>query len=487
LSGIFVSYRRNDSQGEAGRLFDDLVQEFGQDMVFMDVAAIEAGRDFRKAIEEGVTKCGVLLVVIGLEWLNAKDERGARRLDDPADFVRIETASALRRDIPVIPVLVRGAKMPSTEQLPDDLKELAYRNCIELTHARWKSDLQLLLEALRRLVAGQRTSGSGVNAVAVQTTELAMPLARPAASLDPDLMERVRQELAHHIGPIASIVVNRAVSHCASADELYSKVAEEIDSLGEREQFLRRVTSSPNALSVAAKPITERVVTQTAKTQSAATPAESTPVPVPESSAPNQEKLEHAVADTISEAIPRRGDARPAKGWKYGMLAVAAIIVLTVVALILLSSRSRTRPASQDVSVAPAHASAAVPVAPSPLAASAVTNRPALPVERPDREKERIAARRFHVSPEVARSLLISEVRPDYPRVAVQAFVQGTVLLDVDISKEGMVENLKATSGHPLLVPAALDAVKQWRYKPFMLDGKAAAFSTQVEVHFSLH
>jgi TonB family protein len=169
------------------------------------------------------------------------------------------------------------------------------------------------------------------------------------------------------------------------------------------------------------------------------------------------------------------------------MLAVAAIIVLTVVALILLSSRSRTRPASQDVSVAPAHASAAVPVAPSPLAASAVTNRPALPVERPDREKERIAARRFHVSPEVARSLLISEVRPDYPRVAVQAFVQGTVLLDVDISKEGMVENLKATSGHPLLVPAALDAVKQWRYKPFMLDGKAAAFSTQVEVHFSLH
>ena len=71
--------------------------------------------------------------------------------------------------------------------------------------------------------------------------------------------------------------------------------------------------------------------------------------------------------------------------------------------------------------------------------------------------------------------------------MAAQAFVQGTVLLDVDISKEGIVENVKATSGHPLLIPAALDAVKQWRYQPFMLDGKAAAFDTQVEVHFSLH
>jgi len=78
--------------------------------------------------EEGVTKCGVLLVVIGREWVDAKDEHGVRRLNDPSDFVRIETASALKRDIPVIPVLVRGAQMPTPEQLPDDLKELAYRN-----------------------------------------------------------------------------------------------------------------------------------------------------------------------------------------------------------------------------------------------------------------------------------------------------------------------------------------------------------------------
>ena len=79
---------------------------------------------------------------MGPEWLTAKDESGNRRLDDLTDFVRIETASALRRDIPVIPVLVRGAAMPRAEQLPDELKDLAYRNATELTHPRWKSDMR---------------------------------------------------------------------------------------------------------------------------------------------------------------------------------------------------------------------------------------------------------------------------------------------------------------------------------------------------------
>jgi TonB family protein len=326
-----------------------------------------------------------------------------------------------------------------------------------------------------------------VNAVALQTTDLAKPPAKPPANFDPDLMELVRQELAQCIGPIAGIVVNRAASHCASADELYSKVAEEIDSPGERERFLRRVTSSLSVLSAVTKPITQRVVTQTAKIQSAAPPGESATVPVPLSSVRNEEKLGQSVSDVIPDAIPVARDGRRAKGWKYALFAGGAVIVMAVLLLILLSSRGRTKPASQDAAAAPAHTPEAAPVAQSPPSASAMTNRRAPPAERPDREKEPIAARRFHVSPEVARSLLITEVRPDYPRVAAQAFVQGTVLLDVDISKEGIVENVKATSGHPLLIPAALDAVKQWRYQPFMLDGKAAAFDTQVEVHFSLH
>jgi hypothetical protein len=149
LRSIFISYRRNDSEGEAGRLFDDLVTHFGPHSVFMDVAAIEPGQDFRKAIDKSVATCSVLLALMGQEWLGTKDATGRRRLEDPNDFVRLELALALQRDIPAVPVLVRGARMPQAEHLPVDLKELAFRNAVELTHARWKSDVALLIHALR--------------------------------------------------------------------------------------------------------------------------------------------------------------------------------------------------------------------------------------------------------------------------------------------------------------------------------------------------
>jgi hypothetical protein len=149
---IFISYRRDDTEGQVGRLFNDLAHYFGDDAVFMDVAAIEPGRDFRRAIDQQVASCSVLLALIGNRWVTAQDESGARRLDDPMDFVRLETASALKRDIPVVPVLVQGARMPRVEALPEDLKELAFRNGVELTHARWDSDVQLLVNALRPYV-----------------------------------------------------------------------------------------------------------------------------------------------------------------------------------------------------------------------------------------------------------------------------------------------------------------------------------------------
>jgi TIR domain len=149
MGSIFLSYRREDTEGQAGRLYDDLVAVFGPDSVFMDVAAIQPGRDFRKSIDQSLNACGVFLSLIGRSWLTAKDTSGQRRLDDPADFVRIETGAALKRDIPVIPVLVQGASTPKPDQLPDDLKELAFRNAVELTHARWDSDIEVLIKALR--------------------------------------------------------------------------------------------------------------------------------------------------------------------------------------------------------------------------------------------------------------------------------------------------------------------------------------------------
>ncbi len=168
MSSIFISYRRDDAEGQAGRLYDDLVAEFGADSVFMDVADIQPGRDFRKVIEQSLSSCGAFLSVIGKGWVTAKDESGKRRLDDPADFVRVETATALRRDIPLVPVLVQGATTPKPDQLPDELKDLAYRNAMEITHARWDSDVQLLIKALRsyspvtpKPVNGQSASADG--------------------------------------------------------------------------------------------------------------------------------------------------------------------------------------------------------------------------------------------------------------------------------------------------------------------------------------
>jgi hypothetical protein len=155
MGSIFLSYRREDAEGQAGRLYDDLVAVFGSDSVFMDVAAIQPGRDFRRAIDQSLDSCAVFLCVIGKNWLTTTDASGRRRLDDPADFVRIETVAALKRDIPVIPIQVQGATAPKPDQLPEDLKSLAYRNAMELTHPRWESDVQLLVNAVRPYVSGQ--------------------------------------------------------------------------------------------------------------------------------------------------------------------------------------------------------------------------------------------------------------------------------------------------------------------------------------------
>jgi TIR domain len=172
MGSIFISYRRDDSEGQAGRLYDDLVAVFGSDSVFMDVAAIQPGRDFRTEINQSLSSCGVFLSVIGKSWLTATDTSGQCRLNDPADFVRIETAAVLKRDIPVIPVLVQGATAPKPDQLPDDLKNLAYRNVMELTHPRWESDVRLLIQAVRPY-ASRPNAGPGKKSIRLKYLLLA--------------------------------------------------------------------------------------------------------------------------------------------------------------------------------------------------------------------------------------------------------------------------------------------------------------------------
>ena len=147
---IFISYRRSDSAHVAGRVYDRLVGDFGKAPIFKDVDSIPLGLDFKEYLDAKVGECSVLLAIIGDRWVNASDPTGKRRLDDPTDFVRIEIESALTRKIPVIPLLVSGAPLPSEEELPLSLRKLVYRNGIAIRpDPDFHRDMDRLISALK--------------------------------------------------------------------------------------------------------------------------------------------------------------------------------------------------------------------------------------------------------------------------------------------------------------------------------------------------
>jgi hypothetical protein len=153
MSGqIFISYRREDSAAWAGRLYDRLSSRFASDKIFMDVVDLAPGVDFVEVLEESVGACDVLIAVIGRRWMSGSDEAGKRRLDKPEDFVRIELATALKRGIRVIPVLVDGAVMPQSGELPEDLKALARRHALEASHTRFSADAERLIIAVEEVL-----------------------------------------------------------------------------------------------------------------------------------------------------------------------------------------------------------------------------------------------------------------------------------------------------------------------------------------------
>jgi hypothetical protein len=154
MSRVFISYRRDDSADVTGRIFDKLRSHFEQKLVvFRDVDFIPLGRDFREVITEAVESCEVLLAVIGPSWVDHRNEDGERRLDDPHDFVRLEIETALKRKIPVIPLLVSRARMPKAVQLPDSLEPLAFRNGLEVRRdPDFHHDMDRLIRALTSML-----------------------------------------------------------------------------------------------------------------------------------------------------------------------------------------------------------------------------------------------------------------------------------------------------------------------------------------------
>jgi TIR domain-containing protein/carboxypeptidase family protein len=145
---IFICYRREDSIAYAGRLYDRLAARFDPDHVFMDVDTVEPGEDFVEVIEKKIAGCRALIAVIGKGWLGAAGDGGTRRLDDPEDYVRKEIATALKGNVRVIPVLVGGAVIPRSMDLPEDIKALARRNAIEISDTAFHQGLARLIETL---------------------------------------------------------------------------------------------------------------------------------------------------------------------------------------------------------------------------------------------------------------------------------------------------------------------------------------------------
>jgi formylglycine-generating enzyme required for sulfatase activity len=153
---IFINYRRDDSISTAGRLHDRLAQTFGRKNLFMDVDHIPAGVDFVDYLASQVAACDVFLSVIGPNWLDAKDDDGRRRFDNPDDFVTIEIAAALARNIRVIPVLVDGARAPKADKLPDSVKPIARRNAVEVRNTNFGRDADALVDKVREALESSR-------------------------------------------------------------------------------------------------------------------------------------------------------------------------------------------------------------------------------------------------------------------------------------------------------------------------------------------
>ena len=149
-SRVFISYRREDGAGHVLALLPALRARYGGKRVFKDTDDIPPGVNFREFIQHELASCSVFLAIIGREWLTLAEPRShQRRLDDPDDFLRIEVATALENErIRVIPVLVEHATMPSEEDLPPNLAELAFRNAFELSDTRWDSDVERLIHAI---------------------------------------------------------------------------------------------------------------------------------------------------------------------------------------------------------------------------------------------------------------------------------------------------------------------------------------------------
>jgi hypothetical protein len=151
---IVISYRRSDSSAVAGRIFDRLSAHYGEGSIFMDIDSIPIGTDFRTHIRETLLRTDVLIAVIGANWLGV-NASGVARLQEPTDPVRVEIETALENKVPIIPVLVDGAKMPNSTELPPAFGNFAYLNAAEVVTGRdFRTQIARLIGAIDQAATG---------------------------------------------------------------------------------------------------------------------------------------------------------------------------------------------------------------------------------------------------------------------------------------------------------------------------------------------
>lgn len=146
---IFMNYRKDDSPWNSLALYQELIKHFPKSNIFKDFNTISPGVDFEESIENALESCDVLLVLISNQWLNITDANGNRRINNENDYVHLEIATALKRNICVIPVLFDDAALPAADELPVDLKKLTRRQFIEIDKTRFEADTTKLVEAIK--------------------------------------------------------------------------------------------------------------------------------------------------------------------------------------------------------------------------------------------------------------------------------------------------------------------------------------------------
>ena len=243
---IFISYRRKDSSDITGRIFDHLKARYGQASLFKDVDNIPLGVDFRKVIDDAVSTCKVLLAVIGDDWLESRDSSGQRRIDQDHDFVRVEIESALKRNIPVIPVLVEGQSMPTDKDLPDSLKELAFRNATKVRpDPDFIHDMNRLFIQLDQFIKASR-KGTVYKRVALVAVVLIILLAFFLKKLNTPQKKLTREETRIYQRYLSMAKAFEETKVWSSALENYQKAANMCPDNKEIQKAIERLKTKSN-------------------------------------------------------------------------------------------------------------------------------------------------------------------------------------------------------------------------------------------------